>query len=199
MQHNTWIKHLQDVLLTITVGIAVLFFWRGAWTLFDQYLLPNDTAASAWYSLLAGTLVAVVAMMLQLYLVPEVKIKRWKGFIVLRMVILLYAVAGVAFWRGVWYLQDEYLLTDNPEASSWTSVAIGAGVLLCMNSLRSVVAAPFFTAQDGNEAMSWEVTTFYRAQGLESQHLTNYGGKDSSDFEDDTMPTTGATTQRTAI
>eukprot|EP00045_Choanoeca_perplexa_P001310 m.18928 g.18928 ORF g.18928 m.18928 type:complete len:197 (-) comp10864_c0_seq1:86-676(-) len=168
------LRQAWDVFITIfVVGLSVLFVWRGSWTLFDRYLAPDDLAASAWYSLLLGVCIAVGAFLLQTFAPATFKDKSLLHSIALRCILLLYAIGSVAFWRGVWYLQDVYLIPSQPELSSWTSVAIGTVVLLCCNSFRSTLASPFFTASDGTDPLSWQLTTFYTEQErLESPQET---------------------------
>ena len=50
---------------------------------------------------------------------------------------------GITFWRGVWYLFDEWFLPSDAVASAWIPAAACGALLLSLASLRSVVAAPF--------------------------------------------------------
>ena len=61
----------------------------------------------------------------------------------------------VFYWRGTWVLADVYFYPDDPEASAWTSVAIGYGgmLVLAVHQLcSSMVPAP--TAASGAEQAS---------------------------------------------
>lgn len=47
------------------------------------------------------------------------------------------------FWRGIWYLQNIYLLPASPTLSAWCSALVGTVMLLAAQTLRSTFAAPF--------------------------------------------------------
>jgi hypothetical protein len=138
--------------------------------LLDRYLAPDDLAASAWYSFAIGAILAIGAFITQSLGPSSFQHRSLPRSIALRSIIFLYVFASIAFWRGVWLLQDVYLLPSQPELSSWVSVAIGTFVLLLLNSLRTAQAAPFFTAADGAAMMSWQLTTWYQEQGLDPPH-----------------------------
>ena len=131
----------------------------------DLYIYPNDIETSAWYSLLIGAVTVVGAFASQIFGPSPFQHGSILHSIALRVIILLYAIAGISFWRGIWYLQDVYLVPAQPELSSWLSFAIGTCVLLLLNSLRSTHAPPFFTVADSLDTMSWQVTSWYQEQG----------------------------------
>lgn len=42
---------------------------------------------------------------------------------------LILAIGVISVWRGIWYLQDTYLLPDNPLLSAIVSIGAGIAIL----------------------------------------------------------------------
>jgi len=42
------------LIFALFIGFAVISFWRGAWGLLDEYLLPGNYRLSLWVSILLG-------------------------------------------------------------------------------------------------------------------------------------------------
>jgi predicted RND superfamily exporter protein len=51
----------------LVIGIAVVFFWRGAWGIMDLYLLPNNLT----HSYIASLVLGVIILYSSHYLVKE--------------------------------------------------------------------------------------------------------------------------------
>ena len=51
------IKILKDIFYAILVGLAIVFFWRGTWSLIDIYFFPNNLALSYSLSAMIGIII----------------------------------------------------------------------------------------------------------------------------------------------
>lgn len=54
-------KHKHKALFAITVGVAIIAFWRGVWGLFDVYLLPSNYALSCWITIIIGLVILKIS------------------------------------------------------------------------------------------------------------------------------------------
>jgi len=142
----------------LAIGSGVVFFWRGSWTLFDHYLEPNDTEASAWYSLAIGLGILLLYYCAYITkLVPQAVVLSSDTHCCVRLLVgtverlftLVLGVAAVTFWRGVWMLQNEYILADDTCSSAWISVCCGVALLSLLGALRSIHAPPVGFVGDG--------------------------------------------------
>jgi hypothetical protein len=134
---------------------------RGAWQLLDIYLVPDHREVSAWLSLAFGTVVVVSWVLTQQLCKcgacreqqrsEKHGGRHWLDRTVVQLALLLAAFATVCFWRGVWLLQDEYILRDYPRASNWLSFSLGCLCLAVLNATRSLLAPPFVTSVDLTE------------------------------------------------
>lgn len=51
----------KQVLFSILIAFAVIFFWRGVWGLMDLYLFPDDRFLSTWVSVAIGSIILMIA------------------------------------------------------------------------------------------------------------------------------------------
>jgi len=47
-------KSHHQIIFAVIIAFAVIAFWRGAWGLLDEYLLPSHYVLSLWVSLIIG-------------------------------------------------------------------------------------------------------------------------------------------------
>lgn len=52
--HFRKLKSHHQVIFSIIIGLAVVFFWRGAWGIMDVYIFPGHYELSSWVSLKLG-------------------------------------------------------------------------------------------------------------------------------------------------
>ena len=51
------LKKDHQLMYSLLIAIALIGIWRGIWMLLDLYLLPENAAASAVISIIAGVLI----------------------------------------------------------------------------------------------------------------------------------------------
>ncbi|XP_022918482.1 uncharacterized protein [Onthophagus taurus] len=139
MAEKTTLYVLDCIFSVLVVGTLVVFVWRGAWVLLDDFLFPESASLSAWCSLVIGYLAVGLAFLLQ-------PVMRWvcdrlQGGLrlIAADIFLLFSLFGtVNVWRGIWTLLNLYFLPDNQEISCWIThwICLILLVLLgCSNSL----------------------------------------------------------------
>ena len=143
----------RNTLFSVLVSVGVLFFWRGTWELMDFYIYPNDPELSGWVCLLAGYGIHLLCHVLGLKLVdPNTKLPKTTGFRGSKFVKLLHifflGVMTVFVWRGLWFLQDVYVIPTNFELSAWVSSMIGFILLACLGYTASILAPPAIQLSD---------------------------------------------------
>ena len=153
---------IQDFMLYATVPVFTLFYWRGTWQLCAHYLYSHDEEKSAWCSLLVGyggmsLFFAWQCLYQHTSLKQSFDIRSMfneKGitptliFLLTRIESYLVGFFVVNAWRGLWLLQNLYLLTKSPLLSSWVSHIIGTVVLVLLLHLKSVYAPPVLFCRD---------------------------------------------------
>ena len=60
----------------------------------------------------------------------------------------IVAFCAVSYWRGVWYLWDELVLTKDAVLQNWMTLVVGTGMLFAFRSFRSVFAPPVVYVPD---------------------------------------------------
>ena len=90
-----------------------------------------------------------------------------------RLLAVLAFVSVIAFWRGVWYLQDVYLAPGHATLSPWLSVIAGYALLLALGATRSLLAPPFLVELDGSRRPPlWRIPTFLAARAAQASDDT---------------------------
>ena len=155
---------INDILLYVTVPVFTLFYWRGTWQICDHYFFSDDLEASAWCSLLVGYCGFGIFYVWQ-YLWVNSEYRRMPMFdltrtpdtkdvqyiivaTLTRIETYIIGFLTVNCWRGIWLLQDVYLLTTNLVLSSWVSHIIGTIMLVFLLHLKSVYAPPVVYMRD---------------------------------------------------
>jgi len=115
---------LDNVVCGLFIGPLTVLYWRGAWSLLDVYLFPNDKAISGWICSALGN----VGLLCLVYL--QKPISRWLRLDhpvhwILGYHLYTYILGGlnVCHWRGLWYLLDYY--TGVNVVNSWITFATG--------------------------------------------------------------------------
>jgi len=127
-------------------GISVALIWLGIWGLLDLYLFPTNIILSA--SLCIAWSIPLVALCEVLQIrnddneaKPKAKNQQqqFDGIVLA----ILTTLAGVLFWRGVWYLWDNLVFVNNPPLQKSLALIIGPVILLLNGTCQaSVVGAP---------------------------------------------------------
>lgn len=157
-----------ELLFALLVAALVASAWRGAWLVLDATLLTQHPKWSAGGSLLIG-----FAM-----LVAQACVQPWLGALARQrpsrawwLADALYSYVGlwtcVFVWRGAWQLWDHALavgfppqpVDDELARGAWLSHGVGAGLLLCVDALRSLNAPPMIYVADSESPIFGARTT----------------------------------------
>jgi hypothetical protein len=148
------------------VPVFTLFFWRGTWLLCDHYFYRDNLTASAWCSLVVGYVGSALFFAWQ-YCWHYSKYKKLVDinmcsvsctkdvtaivFLLLtRLETYIVGFFTVNSWRGIWLLQDVYLLAARPLLSAWVSHTIGTVCLILLCRFKSVYAPPVVSLTDND-------------------------------------------------
>jgi hypothetical protein len=149
-----------ELFLYLLVPVFTLFYWRGTWILLDHYLFPSSAMLSGWTSLTIGYGGLGLFFITQYYgitghlyheLFPSHDHQRTFQFLLLLLSRIESYIIGffvVNSWRGIWVLQDVYLLPSQPLLSPWLSHLIGTLMLFLLQHFKSVYAPPVVYFQD---------------------------------------------------
>lgn len=131
----------------LTIGViwnAVVLIWRGVWGLADNHFFPDDIEKSCWMSLGLGFGFALLSASTQIIgnLLYRQAIKRgWHPIfkvIIEDLVIIIGNFAAIQHWRGVWVMQDVYILPEQRNLSCWITHGVGIGGLFLILAGNSV-------------------------------------------------------------
>ena len=147
------LKVAKNALFYVIVSVGVVMYWRGTWVLMDVYLYPDDMKASGWISALIGYVGFAIIVMLQILSArdkstPWFDGKTWKSKVTLGLYNYIVAFLGVNCWRGIWLLQEVYLLEDDKKSSAWISHVMGAILLCILLHFQSTFAAPLLVLSE---------------------------------------------------
>ena len=149
----------------VIVGIGVTFLWRAMWHSLD-YGVDLDDKESKLQSVLISIAISViiplsVAIIQWIHSLhcksgggrlsrngSSVGIKGFlsesgaKSKILQYVLILLFAISNVAFWRGFWYLMDLTIFPNNELVSIATSAVAGFIILGLLQNVSSILSVP---------------------------------------------------------
>ncbi|XP_021367494.1 uncharacterized protein LOC110459496 [Mizuhopecten yessoensis] len=131
-----------DICLTVfIINNFVVFYWRGMWTLFDLFLVPENTLRSAAYCFTISFTLAIPVLIGQ-HAVQLVSQKLHENMCLLQIVFedFFMALAGIVcicHWRGTWLSLDAIFFPNNEELSVWGSHVIGYVGLILLCSFKS--------------------------------------------------------------
>lgn len=159
---------IQDFLLYVTVPVFTLFYWRGTWQLCTHYFYSGDEERSAWCSLLVGYGGMALFFLWQCifhqsslkqscdinHMFNEKGFKLALLFMLTRLESYVVGFFVVNAWRGLWLLQNIYLLPDDAFVSSWLSHIIGTVALVLLLHLKSVYAPPVIFCRDDEQSIT---------------------------------------------
>ena len=129
-------------------GISVALIWLGIWGLLDLYLFPTNVILSASVCIALSIPLVAVCEVLQIRNNDENETKNktkqeQKQNLDRIALAILTTLAGVLFWRGVWYLWDNLVFVNNPTLQKCLALIIGPVILLVNGTCQaSVVGAP---------------------------------------------------------
>jgi hypothetical protein len=156
----------------VIVAPLVIMFWRGIWDLLDVLVYPDFPAddspnnssrmeKSGLVCVLLGITTRIVLDLAKFHLGEFLKSK--PGFVSSSggyLFTLVYAAAGVSFWRGVW----EVMRFDIGERQMQLTIMLvgGVSVLLFSSVGSTLVSTPLAICQDKHENIFMVATFFQR-------------------------------------
>lgn len=147
----------QELFFYSLVPVFTLFYWRGTWILIDSYLFPSNRHLSGWSSLCLGYLGLFLFFLTQYYGLTGhlyndlfLSYPNYQSllFILLRIESYFLGFFVVNSWRGLWILQDLYIIPSQPVLSSFLSHVIGVIMLYLLQHFKSVYAPPLVYFHD---------------------------------------------------
>ena len=149
-----------DLILYAVVPALTLFYWRGTWEICNIYIYPGEYVKTAWASLTIGYVGLALYFSLQ-YVSCRYHVNNPREsdhsldtviFMFSRLESYFVGFFVVNCWRGLWYLQDIYLVPTYPVLSAWLSHSVGVVFLICLRKFKSVYAPPAIDMDDGADA-----------------------------------------------
>ena len=166
-------NRMKNILLHSIGGTGCVFFWRGTWAVFDYFADVDDQLLrTALISLGISVIIPLVVALIWLCLPNEAISLKLRQYIL----IILFGIESVSFWRGIWYLQDALLFPDDPKLSFGLSIGAGLVMLGIVQSWSSILAPPVFFVSDQDPVLC--STIFQNA--LAFRNLCNHHNKDEN-------------------
>jgi len=153
----------------IIVAPMVVMFWRGIWDLLDLLIYPDEPdekqnskrkEKSGLTCVLVGLTIRIVLDLIKFHLGEFLNSKPGALSSTGRYVFtLVYAAAGVAFWRGVW----EVMRFDVGERQLQLTIMLAGGVAVLIFSgiSSSLISSPLAISVDNHEN-TFTVATFFQ-------------------------------------
>jgi succinate dehydrogenase hydrophobic anchor subunit len=147
--YSSWIKcYICDMFISaFLITPLVNLHWRGAWDLLDLHFLPKNARLSAALSTLFGLILLYLIYLIQNILQSfyEKQRKTAVGKSMARLYTLIFALAYINQWRGLWNLLD---FTSNDPLFLLLETLISVVCLLIMKSVYNLNSAPFLIGTD---------------------------------------------------
>lgn len=159
--HSSLLAAADALFASVVVAPAVVTYWKGTWTLMDEYVLTDRPVASA--AVCAGLGVSIGLFMCVMQNVLSTAFNPDRGrltyYVCSRMYTCVAGVACVASWRGVWNLLNVCVGDHSRTVLATTAAAMLA--LAALRGLRNIVAAPFAIVIDSPNDY-FDVPTMFR-------------------------------------
>jgi hypothetical protein len=113
------------------IGASTVLVWQGFWDLQDLYLFPDNTLLSSALSAVAGITLSGLCHLVANSLLLQYQSREPRSLLMNYtelLYMLLVSISVISYWRGVWLLWDECVLSPNPTLQS--VVTFRAGVWL---------------------------------------------------------------------
>jgi len=160
------------------VAPLVVTYWRGTWDLLEDWVYPDpslsengtlvmengtqttdqpETGSLTWYKQLTGItcyclgIFVRIGLDLALYHLKEfVECRtKWLRLLLTWIYVSLYAIAGVAFWRGIWSLMTRDIGLGQAQLA--VIFVISMVMVLAMKAGKSLLASPLTINLDRHE------------------------------------------------
>jgi len=115
---------IDNVVCGLIIGPLTVLYWRGAWSLLNVYLFPNNQMISGWICSVLGNVGVLCLVYLQKPLSRWIRLERplhWMfGY---HLYTYILGGLNVCHWRGLWNLLDYY--TGVNVRNAWITFATG--------------------------------------------------------------------------
>ncbi|XP_060073423.1 uncharacterized protein LOC132553210 [Ylistrum balloti] len=189
-----------DMMMTpLLLHTLIVVFWRGLWTLMNICLYPEDNVQSGLFSLVASLALAYPTLIGQHFIMSFVKKQGHKNKICVVLILNLYLVMAsclpVAHWRGIWTLQDVWLIPENKAISVWMSHTIGfLGGVLVLSAKSIPVSGCLLDRNIGKDNRRLVDITYFKKirdyicfqENVKSQN--SFNGKEKTKQENENKP-----------
>lgn len=130
------------------VSPLVVAYWRGCWQLMDLLLFPENVTASVFSSVCIGIVAHLVLCVAQDFLAKNFSPGRSMVLFLLvsRLYNIVFSIACVNHWRGIWQAWDLY--TGTTWHSGLLTLFLGFLLLVVTSSVGNILAPPFVTVPD---------------------------------------------------
>lgn len=155
----------------LVVAPMVVLYWKGTWDLLADTIYPPVAAASGPENerrnhlsgvlcYLGGLAVRIVLDLAKYHIGERLSARRsWQRALGAWLYIAVFALAGVSFWRGVWYLME---LDVGDKVLPLSLVLAGSTVVLIFSRVsRSLISSPLSQSLDYHE-ITFQQSTFFR-------------------------------------
>jgi len=178
LKTKDWLLSLADFLWSsVVIAPLVVLYWRGSWDLLDDLVYPPEAEGSikledapphsaiqkqmsGLVSYLAGLFVRITLDLAKFHVGEFLRTKsKWIRLVCSWIFNAIYALAGVAFWRGVWFLMK---LDVGVGTVQLIIVLCGSlAVLIFTRVPKSLISPPLAISLDKHE-VTFQNGTFFR-------------------------------------
>ena len=174
-RERKWFVVLDYALSLFVFGPLTVCFWRGTWTTLDIHFIAWSFALSHWTTLAIGLLGNFVFYLMSNYF--DTWICRHSSVLVYALTTRVYTFLlswfSVCHWRGVWGLLDYY--TGVGWTSNAVTLSLGVGILVCLRSVRNILAPPDFILVDKPDGFFNTPTMFRQPVSYDRFTFEKYG------------------------
>jgi len=150
----------------LVVAPLVVIYWRGTWDLLEDLEIPIPSLNPSLQKQLSGLICYILGMLIRIILditkfhIGEFLYERSTLWQVLGTWLFnaIFALAGVSFWRGVWFLMKIDVGLETPKL---LFVLIGSLAVLVLNKApKSLISSPLALSMDSYENIGTSSTFF---------------------------------------
>jgi len=137
-------------------GAGVISYWRGTWIVMDALTMPqeSDKLKSSIVSICTGYSVFVVCYIISEFVLTAKNLTppfSLRCRALEQVYVYILGFGTVNCWRGIWYIEDVYLLPDRPVVSSLVGHFGGVAILCLLQTSIILVCAPAGCRVHGSE------------------------------------------------
>lgn len=161
-------RRIQFVLKIVDISFSsfillplVVIFWFTTWKLSEIYLSPGNSTISAAISFAIGFIVQFTTTYFQVEFETLASAVKWKIVrkLISKVYALIFAIANISFWRGMWEFAD--LLSSDDNLELCFDIVQNCLILMLAKVFRNTISTPFVTLTD-EENNCFSVETYFK-------------------------------------